>query len=80
MTVSRTRSSDDLLAAAVLAGDQHAARSRRGAADLLIELLHRIALPEEKVFEREMPVKVADLLAKPLIGERMAHGQQHALE
>src|SRR4030095_15296248 len=44
---------DDFLSAAVLAGDEHAAVRGGGAANLLIELLHHIALADEDLFERE---------------------------
>src|SRR4029078_10583516 len=39
-------------AAAVLAGDEHARRRRPGAADLLVELLHRLALADQQLVER----------------------------
>src|SRR5207302_5001740 len=44
-TMQRPR--DDLLAAAVLARNQHAAVGRHGGADLLIEFLHRVAFADE---------------------------------
>src|ERR1019366_10435641 len=65
-TVQRPR--DDLLAAAVLAGDQDAAVRRRRRPDLLVELLHRLALADQQLFERESLVEVAHLITQLAVG------------
>ena len=71
---------DDLLAAAVLAGDEHAAAGRSGAADLLLQALHRLALANEDLLEGEMPFEVAHLLAQAAVADGVVDGEQHALE
>ena len=53
---------------------------RRGAADLLFEPLHRLALADEDLFEREVALEIAHLLAQAAIAEGVIDGEQHALE
>src|SRR4051794_10948228 len=77
-TVQRPR--NDFFSTAVLAGDEHAAVRRRGGAHLFIELLHRIALADQQLFQREMAVKIAHLIAQLAIHERVIDGEQDAFE
>src|SRR6266542_3837143 len=70
---------DDLLSAAIFAGDQHAAVRRRGAPDLLLQRAHGIALADEH-FIRERSAQIADLIAQFPIGERVADRQHHPLQ
>ncbi len=72
--------SHDLLAAAVLAGDEDAAVGRRGAADLLVEPLHHVAVADEQLVEGEVTPQVAHFGAQFRVGQGVVDGQQHALE
>ncbi len=78
--VAVQRARDDLLAAAVLAGDEHARRRWRRAADLLLEFVHHLAVADEDLFEREVLTQIADLLPQPAVVEGVIDGEQNALE
>ena len=45
-----------------------------------VELQHRVALPDQDFFEREVTAQVANLLAQAAIAERVIDGEEHAFE
>ena len=70
----------ELLAGAVLAGDQHAAVGRRRHRDLLAQLLHGDALADDGERPIDARAQRAVLDFEPALPQRVAHGQHRLLE
>ena len=71
---------DQLLAAAVRAADEHAARGRGGGGDLLAEPADRRALPDDLGALGEALAQDGVLAREPRVLERPRDGEQHLFE
>src|SRR5262249_10065564 len=74
------RPSDQLLAGAAFAVDEHAAVGRRGECDLLAQRLHRYAFTDHLVALLELGPQPAILLLQSQVFERILHDDNDLLE
>jgi hypothetical protein len=70
------RSCNELLARAVLAGDQHAAGGRRGLAHLVEDRAHRRAPADHREVVTNATSQPGVLVTQPREAERVLHGDQ----
>src|SRR5204862_3799730 len=73
------RARDELLAGAVLPGDEHAARARRGLRDLVEDEPHRAALAHHREVALRAAAQALVLVAEACERERVLDGDQQLL-